>query len=740
MQSGTLSKIAWALLIQKLWNGRRVLLTSAAVTGCVVAFRLTGLLQALEWTALDQFFQLRPAEPPDNRIVIVGITEEDLGRTQQWPIPDQVMTQLLRQIRSAKPRAIGLDIYRNLPVQPGYEELLKFYQTTPNLIGIEKIRDVSDPGVAPPPILGDRNQVGFNNLVIDQDRKVRRMLLYWTVDEKVHQSFSLSLALLYLKQEGIIPKPAADDSSALQLGKAVFRWFEPNDGAYIEADDGGNQVLANLRGSAGTFTTVSMTSVLSGQVPPELFHDRIVLIGSTANSLKDFFFTSYSSELFTTPSPVSGVELHANFISQILGSALEGRPLLKTWPDPAEWLWIWSWAWLSAAVTWRLRAPAKTAAAFVLGGSGLIGGCYLLLVWGGWWIPVVPPLLAMAGSSMVIFAHLAHQEEELKRSKEFLNSIINSIPDPIFVKDRHHSWVVLNQAYCRFLGYPLADLLEKPDYTVFSPEEALVFRQRDAHTLDTGEESETEEQFTDRRGVTYQVATKRSRHQDAAGNIFLVGVMRDITERKRMEEELKHTAAELMRSNQELQQSASQLSHLANHDTLTGLPNRKLFRERLEQAMDWARENHKSVGLLFLDLDGFKQINDSLGHDIGDLLLKAIAKRLTGCLRGSDTVSRLGGDEFTVILPAIPSPQDAARVADKILTTLTQRFQIDQHLIHVTSSVGISIYPQDGNDAEMLIRQADAAMYQAKQHGKNRYEFANSTSLEDSFEEKGTLL
>ena len=259
---------------------------------------------------------------------------------------------------------------------------------------------------------------------------------------------------------------------------------------------------------------------------------------------------------------------------------------------------------------------------------------------------------------------------------------------------------------------------------MFSPQEASVFRQQDQQVFSSEREQEHEEDFTDRQGVTYHIATKRSLHKDAAGNLFLVGVIRDMTARKRIEEELKRTATELIRSNAELEQSASQLRHLANHDVLTGLPNRKLFHERLEQAIEWAAENGQMIGLLFLDLDGFKLINDTCGHDVGDLLLQAIAKRLLGCLRGSDTVSRLGGDEFTVILPAIPTTQDAVRVAEKILITLAQPFAIEGNPIAVTLSIGISLYPQNGKTVDHLVKAADSAMYAVKESGKNRYEFA----------------
>lgn len=722
MQSNTHQTNRWVALQQRAWRHHRVLLTSLGVTGCVIALRLAGWIQAIELVALDQFFRLRPLEPVDERIVLVGIDEPDLRKVGRWPLPDNVMAQLLERIRAAKPRVIGLDVYRNLVVEPGHAELLQLYRTTPNLIGIEQIQDRTSPGVSAPPILGDRDQVGFNNLVADPDGVVRRGLLYWRLgDGRFRKSFALTLAFLYLQPEGVTPQAAADGS--MQLGKTVFRPFRANDGGYVSIDAGGYQFLANLRGPAGTFQTIPMSQVLQGRVPPEVFRDRVVMVGHTASSLKDFFYTSYSSRFIDEPRKMAGVELQANLVSQIISSGLDGRSLIQVWSDPVEWFWIFIWAWMGARLSWSLRSPHKSAITILISGAGLISITYLAFLQ-GWWLPVVPPMLAMAGSAIAIIAYIAHLEEELKRSKEFLNTIINTIPDPIFVKDSQHRWIVLNQAFCKFLGYPVEEVLHKSDYDVFPQHEADIFRQQDQQVFNTEREYENEESFTNRDGITYFIETKRSLHKDGAGNLFLVGVIRDITERKRMEEELKRTAAELVRSNAELQRSATQLSHLANHDTLTGLPNRKLFSERLTQALAWAVTNQQHVGLLFLDLDGFKLINDTLGHDVGDLLLKAVAQRLTRSLRGSDTVSRLGGDEFTVILPAIPSAQDAARVAEKILKTLSDEFLLNQQIISVTSSIGIALYPQDGKDADTLVKEADLAMYRAKQQGKSRYEFA----------------
>lgn len=168
---------------------------------------------------------------------------------------------------------------------------------------------------------------------------------------------------------------------------------------------------------------------------------------------------------------------------------------------------------------------------------------------------------------------------------------------------------------------------------------------------------------------------------------------------------------------------AARMVHLAHHDFLTGLPNRALLTERLSQAIGLARRSGKQVALLFLDLDYFKHINDSLGHAIGDLLLQAVAERLVVCVRTTDTVCRRGGDEFVILLSEIEQIQDAARVADKLLQVFSQPQRIGGHELHVTFSIGISVYPDDGGSADAVLQNADTAMYYAKATGRNNYQF-----------------
>jgi len=173
----------------------------------------------------------------------------------------------------------------------------------------------------------------------------------------------------------------------------------------------------------------------------------------------------------------------------------------------------------------------------------------------------------------------------------------------------------------------------------------------------------------------------------------------------------------------ELKQAEKEIEKLAYFDSLTGLPNRLLLKDRLDYAIDWALRERESLAVMFLDLDHFKVINDSLGHSAGDELLKSVAERLTGCMRKTDTVARLGGDEFVVILPNVKRISDVSSLSRKILYSLTSPFYIKEREVFTSTSIGISLFPDDGSDAETLIRNADLAMYQAKEHGRNASQF-----------------
>ncbi|MGB7380125.1 MAG: CHASE2 domain-containing protein [Rivularia sp. (in: cyanobacteria)] len=698
-------------LQRKIFRRHRELITASSVVLCVLVLRYLGLLQPLEWTVLDRFFQLRPIEVSQQRITIVAIDEDSLRELGSWPIVDSKIAKLLQKIDSYQPRAIGLDIYRDLAVPPGSEELEQVFESIPNLIGIELLSDSQNSRVSPPSILKKKGQVGLNNTIRDADGIVRRGLLYAHFNDKKYESFALKLALIYLNKENVLPKKAKN-SDYLQLGKAEFIRFENNDGGYVNADDGGYQFLSNFPKPACKkgcgdksygFRTVSLKDVLNGKIPKNWIKDRIVLIGSTAPSLQDLKLIPYSSGFMAgEPESIAGVELQAYFIDEIISASIEGRKLLRVWSEPVEYLCIAIWAYIGAITRWRIRSSSKNLLLILIISFIFTVSAYLLFL-KGWWIPLIPILITYIGSVIFITGQIAHMQEEFKRSKDFLQQVINTVADPIFVKNEKHQWIVLNDAYCNLIGFPQNKLIGKFDYEFFTKHEADVFIKNDRQVFKTHKFLENEERLTDINGKLHLIATKRSLHKDSAGNLFLVGIIRDITERKFQEDHLRY---------------------IAYHDALTGLPNRKAFAEELYESLSWAKNGNCLLALLFVDLDGFKQVNDSLGHKMGDLLLVTVAQRLSNCLRGSDTVSRLGGDEFTIILRKIPKPQVAAKIADKILKTLTEPITLESHSATVSASIGISIYPNTADNCEMLLKQADAAMYRAKHLGRNRYEFA----------------
>jgi len=175
-----------------------------------------------------------------------------------------------------------------------------------------------------------------------------------------------------------------------------------------------------------------------------------------------------------------------------------------------------------------------------------------------------------------------------------------------------------------------------------------------------------------------------------------------------------------------LKQTNEQITRLAHHDSLTELPNRILFYDRLNQAIARAHREKELFAVLFLDLDGFKLINDTLGHDVGDALLREVAKRLVSCVRDSDTVARMGGDEFTVIICNVRTPISIDRVAEKIVESLARPFMLNGKDRSISVSIGIALYPEHGTTPEQLVKMADAAMYLAKHSGKNCYRLASS--------------
>jgi diguanylate cyclase (GGDEF)-like protein/PAS domain S-box-containing protein len=294
-------------------------------------------------------------------------------------------------------------------------------------------------------------------------------------------------------------------------------------------------------------------------------------------------------------------------------------------------------------------------------------------------------------------------EEALRASEEKFRAVAETASDAIVVADSHGEVTYFNSGAERTFQLPAREAVGRA-LTVLLPERFHeTYQSEVGDLLSAGAPSV---------GRTIEVAARRSDGTEfpvelslanwvARGQTFVTAIIRDITDRRQAEE---------------------QIRHLAFHDALTGLPNRLLFGDRLQMAINHARRYKQRVAVLFVDIDRFKIINDSLGHTRGDRLLQDVAERLRDCLREDDTIARFGGDEFTLLLSSVTRVEDAVSVAGKILKALEAPFPQAGSDLFVTPSIGVALYPDDGHDLETLVKNADAAMYQAKEQGGNRYQ------------------
>ncbi|MET0014852.1 MAG: diguanylate cyclase [Sedimenticola sp.] len=327
--------------------------------------------------------------------------------------------------------------------------------------------------------------------------------------------------------------------------------------------------------------------------------------------------------------------------------------------------------------------------------------------------------------------------DELRDSEEMGQAVIENMLDGLITIDEKGIIQSCNRAVLQLFGYEQAELLGQ-NVSLLMPEP---FRSQhdqylgnyhttgEAKIIGIGRElpglHKDGSQFPLELGVTDIELSKQ--------RIF-VGVLHDIADRKKAEESQRQAMQELERRVEErtveLRLANKALTRLANYDSLTGLPNRTLFSERLKMAMAHARRNRCRIALLFMDLDGFKEVNDRHGHESGDLVLQETAKRLQNCLREEDTVGRMGGDEFTVILNNLADREDAAGVAEKLIQAIDEPYEIADEIQQIGISIGVAIYPEDTEVMDTLMQYADDAMYRVKRSGKNSFRYYSIESEE----------
>jgi diguanylate cyclase (GGDEF)-like protein/PAS domain S-box-containing protein len=301
-------------------------------------------------------------------------------------------------------------------------------------------------------------------------------------------------------------------------------------------------------------------------------------------------------------------------------------------------------------------------------------------------------------------------EEALRESEGKYKTIIENIEDGYLEITPDWSPLFFNQVWLNMIGYSREEYAGMNFRHLVNEEEARQLSQIFEDVYETGMSSRgVELQIMQKGGARINVDISVSLILDSRGKrVGIRNFIRDVTERKKAEETIRR---------------------LAYHDPLTGLPNRLLFRDRLSVAITRAKRHQQYLAVMMLDLDKFKDVNDTLGHHMGDLLLQDVGERLIGLLRKGDTIARMGGDEFMLMLPEIKKIEDSTMIAQKIVDAFQNPFIIDDHEIHITTSIGIAIYPDNSDDVDTLVKHADIAMYRAKETGRNNYQQFTSSMV-----------
>jgi diguanylate cyclase (GGDEF)-like protein/PAS domain S-box-containing protein len=313
-------------------------------------------------------------------------------------------------------------------------------------------------------------------------------------------------------------------------------------------------------------------------------------------------------------------------------------------------------------------------------------------------------VVALIVQRLYYSALLRRYREEAEERNELLANAVESTRDIITITGLDDCFTFVNQAFLDEYGYRPEDIIGAHVTAIDSPNNPPSVRQSIYEGTRKGSWSG---ELLNRRadGTEFAIALSTSQIRNRKGEVLgLVGVATNITEKKAHEQRVQYEAY---------------------HDVLTSLPNRRLFIDRLTVALALAHRHAHSLAVMFIDVDRFKRINDTLGHPVGDRLLVEVAARLQMIVRSGDTMARVGGDEFMLLAPDIHDPSDATRLAIKILESFEQPFEFDAHELFVTASIGVALHPGDGTDPETLIKNADLAMYRAKDLGRNRYEFSS---------------
>ncbi|MDT7043023.1 adenylate/guanylate cyclase domain-containing protein [Candidatus Nitronereus thalassa] len=380
----------------------------------VIGLRHLGIFEFLELATYDWTLRLQPSNStPDSRIVLVTISEQDIRSIGRWPLIDHTVAQLLEQLSQYGTRAIGLDIYRDFDVPPGTEQLNQIFTRNPNIVTVMKFPSRTHMGIPGPRVLINTDQVAFNDILEDSGGTVRRGLLFLDNGEISATSFALALVTRYLHQEGMVLQPDEKNSAFVKLGAVTLPPLKSHDGAYVNLDDSGYQFIIRYRHGNPSFSHYAISDILTGTVPAGVFQNKIVLIGVTAESVKDSFITPYSGGLDHEQS-MPGIEVHAQMASQLLRMALESERPIQVLSDWQEQGWIVLWCMIGGLTALVIRALWSFLSIFVAWTVLLVGIAYFAIQF-DWWLPLLTPVLGLLVTGSLVSTALSKMERDQRQ-------------------------------------------------------------------------------------------------------------------------------------------------------------------------------------------------------------------------------------------------------------------------------------------------------------------------------------
>ncbi|BAU12588.1 putative Sensor with Chase2 domain protein [Leptolyngbya sp. NIES-3755] len=447
------------LLFSEVQTWQKAGLIGLVVILLVIGARIGGGLRSLEWMAFDSLMRSRPAETIDDRILVIGIDDQDIQQLNTYPVPDQILADLMATVQKSEPAAIGVDIFRDQPVGSGREALINVFKRHPNTFIINRVSSIdgqsSERGIQPPKGVNVQ-QVGFSNVLPDADGHLRRslMVLEDPQDQTLYNSLFLQLALKYLEIQGYQTKETETLEFFSGSKTVAIPKFDQPTGFYTELDRGGYQTLLNFRSGKDPFRTVPLRDF--NKIQPQEIRGKIVLIGMTARSVKDF--VSVGAVPSEIPSTYLGVLVQAHGVSQIISTVLNDRPLLNTWSIAWEYVWIAIWGILGMSLGRSLRSPWQILLSTGVMSLVLIVLSYLALL-SGWWIPLIPAAIVLVFNGAGFAAALFYRDRQELETQEAI---------------RQHT---VGQVFSIIHNGPLQQLArlikEQKDQTV--PNEALIY-------------------------------------------------------------------------------------------------------------------------------------------------------------------------------------------------------------------------------------------------------------------------